>query len=70
MNEAKCEYNKQFLTEREVARIIGFTIRTVQEWRITGSGPKAYKFGSKGIRYKLDDLNEWIKSSEICGGNQ
>ena len=69
MNETKSEYKKQFLTEREVARLLGFTIRTVQEWRIMKRGPKAHRFGSKGVRYKLSDLNQWIESNLILRGD-
>lgn len=45
-----------FVNEIEAARILGGVApRTMQRWRIEGSGPPFYKFGH-AIRYRLPDL--------------
>lgn len=69
MNEHQFLLNKQFLTEKEVAKTLGFSIRTIQEWRVLGIGPKAYKFGAKGIRYRSTDLIAWIMVKEFVGSD-
>ena len=50
------------LTETEAAKLIGFSIRTVQKWRMQGRGPKFVKVSSRAIRYRREDVDAWIES--------
>ncbi|WP_425408222.1 helix-turn-helix transcriptional regulator [Hyphococcus sp.] len=50
----------QLLTESEAADVLGVSPRTLSNWRCRGGGPDYVKMGSKAIRYRLDDLNEFI----------
>jgi predicted DNA-binding transcriptional regulator AlpA len=47
------------LTEKEVARRLALSVRTLQDWRFRGGGPKFLKCGS-AIRYKWSDVEEWM----------
>ena len=48
------------LTETEAAKIIGFSPRTLQRWRIDGNGPKFLRISPRAIRYLREDLDSWI----------
>jgi predicted DNA-binding transcriptional regulator AlpA len=50
---------ERFLTETEAADFICQSVRTVQKWRVTGFGPKYYKFG-RSVRYLKGDILEWV----------
>ena len=50
----------QLLNESEAADFLGVSPRTLSNWRCRGGGPDYVKMGSKAIRYRLDDLNEFI----------
>jgi len=55
------------LTERDVARMTGMSVATVQHWRYAGTGPKYLKIG-KSVRYHLADVRKFIASLPTGGG--
>ena len=49
------------LTEKEAARVLGFSYRTLQKWRGIGAGPLFVKATSRGaVRYRRSDLLDWV----------
>jgi hypothetical protein len=54
-----------FLTERDVARLIGYSVKTLQVLRVRGGGPRFYRLGSgpRGrIAYMQDDVEAWVRA--------
>ena len=49
------------LTEKETAKILGFSIRTLQKWRSNGGGPRFVRVSARAIRYRREDLEQWIE---------
>ena len=49
------------LTEKEVAKMLGFSVRTCQAWRARGGGPRFVKISSRCVRYRREDLDTWIE---------
>ena len=49
------------LTEKEVAKITGFSVRTLQKWRLTGEGPQFVRVSARAIRYRRCDIDAWIE---------
>jgi predicted DNA-binding transcriptional regulator AlpA len=51
------------LDQKETAKKIGgsrpVSVRTLERWRVAGTGPKFFKLGSL-VRYDEDDVNEWL----------
>ena len=47
------------ITERDAAKFLGLTDRTMQAWRRKGGGPRYVKISSRCIRYRREDLREW-----------
>ncbi len=50
------------LTEKEAAKILGFSIRTFQKWRGTGDGPQFVRVSARAIRYRREDLEAFIEA--------
>lgn len=50
----------KLLRESEAAKVLGVSSRTLSNWRCRGGGPDYVKMGSKAVRYRLDDLNEFV----------
>ncbi|GAA2012820.1 hypothetical protein GCM10009739_26690 [Microbacterium ulmi] len=48
------------LTSREVADLLRVPLRTVEDWRVTRSGPPWLKLG-RHVRYDRDELLAWVK---------
>lgn len=48
-----------FIDEKEAARRLCLSVRTLQQWRLTGGGPVYCKFG-RSVRYSVDDINAFI----------
>lgn len=51
--------NKEFITTKEFAEMLGVTENTIVIWRTKGFGPKYYKLG-RSVRYKKADVEAWI----------
>jgi len=52
----------RLLTEREAAERLGLSVRTLQKWRLLGSGPQFLKLGH-AVRYDPADLERYLESS-------
>jgi predicted DNA-binding transcriptional regulator AlpA len=49
------------LDEDEAAEFLGLSPRTMQGMRVSGNGPDYVKLGSRAVRYRLSDLEEYIE---------
>jgi len=49
-----------FLRTQDAARFIGLSYRTLEKYRIAGTGPKYSKIGTR-IVYAVSDLTEWVE---------
>ena len=50
------------LTEKEAAKLLGFSVRTLQGWRYRGGGPRFVRVSRGCVRYRRQDLDEWVES--------
>lgn len=53
-----------FLTEKQAARLLSISHRTLQAWRRTGIGPSFIKLG-RAVRYRHHDLIAWAGHNTI-----
>ena len=49
------------LAEKEAAKILGFSERTLQKWRSVGGGPRFVQVSARAVRYRQVDLDSWIE---------
>ena len=55
----------RFYTSRQVADLIGITVRTLDYWRYNGRGPKAtYLHETAHPRFRGSDLLDFLKNAE------
>ena len=58
----------ELLTELEAAEYMNVSVYSVARWRVNGTGPPYLKLGLKTIRYRREDIDNWmmkfIKTSE------
>lgn len=59
MNEINSIVLEKDLIEKEVAEMLRVSVRTLQIWRASGTAPKHYRHGYKGVRYKIADVISW-----------
>ena len=52
----------RLLTEREAAERLGLSVRTLQKWRLLGSGPEFLKLGH-AVRYDPAALERYLESA-------
>ncbi len=53
-----------FVTEREAAKFLGLSVRTLQRWRTeppAGGAPCFFKLGTKRVAYRLSVLSAWAE---------
>ena len=49
------------LNQKQAARILGLSVRSLERYRVAGTGPRYVRLGHL-IRYRQSDLKEWIDS--------
>ncbi len=54
--------NERYINELEVSKLLGLKPRTLQQWRITGKGPRHIKMSERTIRYELSEVQKWLES--------
>jgi predicted DNA-binding transcriptional regulator AlpA len=50
------------LSQKQAARIVGISVRTLERHRLAGTGPRYARLG-RLIRYRECDLAEWVHDS-------
>lgn len=50
-------------TERQAAKALRVSERTLQKWRLNGKGPKYLRMEGRAIRYRRSDLLRFIQES-------
>jgi predicted DNA-binding transcriptional regulator AlpA len=54
----------RLLDQREAARILGVSVRTLERHRISGTGPQFCRIG-RLVRYRERDLDDWVSRSPV-----
>lgn len=49
-------------TSKELAEVLQVTTRTLDYWRLRGAGPDFVVLARNAIRYRENDVEEWLKS--------
>ena len=61
MREAR--YFDGLMSTRDVARVLGIAVRTLEHWRNIGTGPTYSKIG-RAVRYSRGALEQFIQDNE------
>ena len=61
------DFQRRFVSEIDLEQITGISRRTWQKHRLFERGPRYYKIHG-AIRYELDEVLSWIKSSAAPRG--
>ncbi len=59
----KRKVTKRFYTTKDAATYLGLAQRTLQKYRVDGSGPKFRKIRGHSF-YDVADLDAWVESAE------
>jgi predicted DNA-binding transcriptional regulator AlpA len=46
-------------SERDAARLLGVSVRTLQRWRRDGGGPNFVRLGARRVGYGEAELERW-----------
>lgn len=56
---------KSLLTSKQVAEMLGTTVGALAVMRHRGQGPAYIKQGHRKIRYRPEDVENWIRSGRV-----
>ena len=54
------DYLDRLLAEREAAGFLDHKVKTLQDWRVNGRGPKFVRISARSIKYRRRDLTRKI----------
>ena len=66
MIKSNSSYDR-LLTPQGVAALLSLNIQTLAAWRHLQKGPDYIKIGG-AVRYRLSDLENWLKHKTVCHG--
>jgi len=49
------------MNEKEAAKYLGLSARTLQNWRNRGDGPKFLRISRRAVRYRQEHLDDWLE---------
>lgn len=52
---------ENLLNEHEAAEFLGVKVTGLRDWRINGNGPPYCKMSARVVRYRPEDLRQWIE---------
>lgn len=55
----------RYLITEDAAQIIGLSRRTLEKWRKLGKGPRYIKVGRKIVKYRREDLADFMDSFQV-----
>ena len=58
---------KRFYTERDLAAVLGVSVKTCQGWRFRGRGP-AWRRLCGAVRYDVAEFDLWVQAQPGGGG--
>ena len=50
---------REYLDEKRLAKNLGLSVKTLQQWRWKGIGPPYLKLGGWSVRYDPDAVDRW-----------
>jgi len=59
--DARLDAGDAFMDQRATADLLGLSVRTLERFRLTGSGPAFRKFGRR-VMYAHSDVMAWADS--------
>jgi len=60
----------QLLNENDAAILLSYNVRSLQNWRVRGGGPKFVKVSKRSVRYRRRDLIAWIDSLTVANTSE
>jgi excisionase family DNA binding protein len=56
------QYSNALLTEGQAAEHLGLSRKTLEGWRTRGGGPKFVRLGTRAVRYRPTDLDQFVEA--------
>lgn len=50
----------RLMTATEAGELVAMTTGALAQLRFTGAGPKFVKLGARSVRYRREDIEEWV----------
>ena len=66
---ARARGGTPFLSPEQAAFYLSLSVRTLQEYRSAGIGPR-FRRHSRHVRYHIDDLDAWSQRLGEAGGDE
>jgi predicted DNA-binding transcriptional regulator AlpA len=60
-NNAQPDGKQELLRPNKAADLLDVSIRTLQEWRRTGDGPRFVRLSPRAVRYRRSDIEAWLE---------
>lgn len=60
----------EWVTRAELAHTARISVSTAKRWASKGIGPRPHKLSPQTVRYRRDEVKQWMSSSRLPQVNQ
>jgi predicted DNA-binding transcriptional regulator AlpA len=54
--------NGCLMTSRQLAEFLGVSVAALVSWRELGTGPRWMRVGARNVRYRPQDVKQWLEA--------
>jgi predicted DNA-binding transcriptional regulator AlpA len=55
------------LTEKDLSKLLPISLHALRRWRTEGRGPKFIKVGGTLVRYRMEDVEKFLRACPTGG---
>ena len=60
---------KEFLTQSEAADLLHVSVRSLERWRLAGTGPRFHKAGRR-VLYLRSEVERWLMENQFSSTSE
>jgi predicted DNA-binding transcriptional regulator AlpA len=69
-NSRQSPENDRLMTPSQLAEMLSLPLASIYDMRYRGTGPRAIKLTGKALRFRLSDVESWLKERETASTAQ
>jgi predicted DNA-binding transcriptional regulator AlpA len=59
-------FSRNFMSPQELADFLGIAVASLRNMEKDGEGPRSFRITRRRIGYRLEDIENWLRSREIA----
>ena len=62
--------SRNLANEKQIASALGLSVKTLQNWRWAGGGPKDFRISGRSVRYLWAEVEAWLEGKVVANTSE